>query len=692
MYKAIENEAITWQEYGLTLKVEAWGPGAVRVRASFNPEFPAEDEVILPRENSSVKCTLPAANEATNETLATGAADVENRESGEAAILENGDLRVEIQKDTLSFFRSTDNKLLLKSKPLLFMANPHQAKSGSFHTRRKGWFEIRADFDAYDDEKIFGMGQHHHGRFDQKGMVIDLEPYNREIPIPFALSSRGYGMIFNYPGLGRAEFSPHRTRWVAEHSQALDYIVITAPDHAGILSHYADITGHAPMLPEWAAGFWQCKLRYKSQDELLEIAREYKRRNLPISVIVIDFLHWEKAGQWKMDPENWPDPEAMRQELDEMGIKLVVSSWPTVNPTVDDFAVMRKGRMLIESHNSVPIPFSFIDKGFGEPCYMFEIDPSNPATREYVWSKVKKGYYQHGIKSFWLDAIEPEMVTNYPRNQLENLEYYAGPACATASLYPWYSQKLYHDGLKAEGETEIVTLGRSAYLGSQRFGAAVWSGDIHSSFEMLATSVRVGLNMNLTGIPWWTTDIGGFSGGDINSPTFRELVVRWFQYAVFCPLFRLHGIRDDSSPNGWALDWSRMEDWMFGNDPIPPNEAWSFGDEAYPIIAECLKQREQLIPYIMDVMREASDKGMPPMRPLFFAFPSDPAAADIEDQYMFGPNILVCPVTEYQARSRRVYLPAGQQWVDMANDEVLEGGQWLDADAPLERIPLYRKA
>jgi len=310
--------------------------------------------------------------------------------------------------------------------------------------------------------------------------------------------------------------------------------------------------------------------------------------------------------------------------------------------------------------------------------------PTNPDTRKFVWERVRDGYFRHGIKTFWLDAIEPELIG---RPDFSNLRYHAGNARETCGLYPWHIQRLYYEGLKAEGVAEPLTLNRSAFLGSQRFGAAVWNGDIVSSFEMLGSSIRAGLNIAISGILWWTTDIGGFMGGDTTTPYFRELVVRWFQYGVFCPLFRLHGARrhPDFKPG-------RAE-----HERTPPNEVWSFGDEAYGIIAKCLRLRETLRPYVMRQMRAASESGLPPMRPLFVDFPGDPKAWEIDGQYLFGPDLLVAPVYRQGAQNREVYLPAGENWKDAFTGEAFPGeafpgGTTITANAPLEKIPVYTRS
>lgn len=291
-----------------------------------------------------------------------------------------------------------------------------------------------------------------------------------------------------------------------------------------------------------------------------------------------------------------------------------------------------------------------------------------------MWDQVRDGYYRHGIKSFWLDACEPEMYPTDP----ENLRYYQGNGLAVTNIYPLKHSQCFYDGLRAEGEEEIVNLSRSAWAGSQRYGTAVWSGDIASTFEALQDQVRAGLNIGLSGIPWWTTDIGGFHGGDPQSPYFRELIVRWFQFGTFCPLFRLHGFR-------MPADTERY--WISGG----PNEVWSFGDEAYAIIKEYLILRERLKPYIMRQMQLAHERGVPPMRPLFFDFPQDADAWKIEDQFMFGPDLLVAPVLYEGASNRELYLPADATWTDAWSGQSFAGGQRITACAPLERIPLYQR-
>jgi alpha-D-xyloside xylohydrolase len=230
--------------------------------------------------------------------------------------------------------------------------------------------------------------------------------------------------------------------------------------------------------------------------------------------------------------------------------------------------------------------------------------------------------------------------------------------------------------MKAAGEKDIITLCRSAWAGSQRYGACVWSGDIPSTFEYLRKQIPAGLNAAMSGIVWWNTDIGGFSGANVHDPEFHELLVRWFQYAVFTPVFRLHGDRQPKHNTGKG-------------PKHPPNEIWSYGEEVYGILKEQLLLRERLRPYIMQHMKLAHERGTPVMRPLFYDFPGDPHCWEVEDQFMFGPDILVSPVAHKGARNHIVYLPDGAAWRDAWSDEPLEGGQEIAAEAPLHRIPLF---
>ena len=641
-----EGNALVWGMNHETVRIEPWGKDCLRVRATREAELQDTPWALLPAEAVETHIEI----------------------TDQQATLRNGSLQAEILADGMLRFTRGAGEVLLEEPAYRIVMPPareYRANHGPlWHT------EVR--FRAQAGERFYGLGQHTHGLLDQKGCVIELMQRNTQVSIPFMVSNRGYGFLWNNPAIGRVELGRDVTRWVAEATRQVDYLVMTGSSYGEIMERYADTTGHPLELPEFAAGFWQCKLRYRNQEELLSIVREYKQRGLPLSVIVIDFFHWTMLGDWQFDPKDWPDPDTMVGELESMGVKLMVSIWPSVNPNSQNYEEMAKQGWLVRGERGLAVQMAFMDTAPTGKVYPHIYDATHPAARRFVWETIKKNYYDHGIKVWWLDACEPEL---YPADN-DNLRYHLGTGLEVSNIYPMLHEQGFYDGMRAAGETEIITLCRSAWAGSQRYGAAVWSGDIISTFEMLQIQLRAGLNTAMSGIPWWTTDIGGFYDGDITSPYFKELIVRWFQFGLFCPLFRLHGIRKPEEGSG-------------SNATGAPNEVWAFGEEAYAIIKDMLYMREVMRPYIMTQMHLAHEKGTPVMRPIFFDFAQDPACFGAEDQFMFGPDILVAPVLFQGATERPVYLPAGTDWDDAWTRKQLTGGQWITAQAPLDKIPLY---
>lgn len=640
------------------LTLEAWGTDSVRVRAA-QYRLPAESHGALDR---------PPASD-------PPAIDVD----GDGARFVHGELTVDVAFDRsaahpeplLTFRRTgTGAELLAESREHFWLPGARH-----YQGNRSGAYELHQSFAAYPGEKLFGLGQRTHGRLDLKGLALDLVHRNGEVSIPFVLSDRGYGLLWNVPATGRVEFAENATRWQAGQAREIDYWLTAAPTPARILGRYADATGHAPELPAWASGFWQSKLRYRTQDELLAVAREHRRRGLPLSVIVADYFHWTAMGDHRFDPAEWPDPAAMVAELRELGVELMVSSWPTVSPLSEHWAEYRDRGLLVGSDQGVEAHQTIQDKGMTTPMPVAFHDPTNPETRAFVWDLVRRNYLDLGVRVFWLDASEPELNPAHPGN----LTLYAGPGAEVAAIYPRENARLFAEGLAAAGAEPTVLLSRSAWAGSQKYGVAVWSGDIPAKWESLRTQVRAGLSIGLSGIPWWTTDIGGFHGGDARDPEYRELLVRWFQFGVFCPLFRLHGDREPRTPTSYAQTGG-------------PNEVWSYGDEAYEIIAGLLRLRERLRPYLHEQLRLTARTGLPAMRPAFVDHPGDPRAWELDDVFLFGPDVLVAPVTSPGARARVVYLPAGTDWVDAATGDVVAGGTQVAAEAPLDRIPVFTRA
>ena len=535
-------------------------------------------------------------------------------EEEDKAVLETGTMRAELTHDgKLTYFR--DGKQILREQPEMTF------NSGIRNYRNKGshLWTVRISFEANENEHFYGLGHEPTDCFDLKGCTYDLRHLNAKCSMPYVYSTLGYGFLWNQPSTGRCELARNRTRWTSDSTRQVDYVVIggSPREVAGTL---ADLTGHAPMMPDWATGFWQCKLRYETQEQVLSVARRYKELGIPLSVIVIDYFHWTEQGDYRYDPKYWPDPRAMADELHKMGIRLMVSMWPTINEKSENYQTMLDNNMLIRTVSGSNRVFDF----YGPQA---EIDPTNPETRKYVWQRLKENYVDNGVDLLWFDEAEPEI---HPEH-FDNLILSLGNGDEVGLIYPYYYAQLVYDGMKEMGRDDIVTLSRCAYIGAQKFGTLVWSGDIPSTFESLRKQIKSGLNMAMCGIPWWTTDIGGFYGGDIESDEFRELIVRWFQYGVFCPVFRLHGSRNGHDRTRDIIEPS-------GGD----NELWSFGDRDYEILRDLVFLRERLRPYIHEQMAIASKDGVPVMRPLLFDWPEDETCTSIGDEFLFGDDILFC--------------------------------------------------
>ena len=355
-------------------------------------------------------------------------------------------------------------------------------------------------------------------------------------------------------------------------------------------------------------GLWQCKLRYRTQEEVLEVARRYQKEGIKIDQIVIDFFHWTVQGDWKFDEKYWPDPKAMVDELHSMGIKVIVSVWPSVDRKSENFWPMLDRGLLIKTERGALQTYDFQGD-----CV--EIDVFNPETRKYVWEVCKKNYYDFGIDAFWLDNSEPDFGVY----DFDHYRYIDGPALSCSNIYPQLYSRVFYDGMKAEGEENIVNLLRCAWAGSQKYGNVVWSGDVPSTFEAFYDQLQAGLNMGLAGIPWWTTDIGGFMTDDVNDPDFQQLLIRWYEFAVYSAVFRMHG---DRGPHNIPP----LDDRDFGGGYLytgQSNELWSYGEENYRIMKKYYDIRIRMHDYIKQLYDEASENGSPLIRTMFYEFPDD---------------------------------------------------------------------
>jgi alpha-D-xyloside xylohydrolase len=631
-----------------------------------------------------------------------------------ATAITNGNIRIELSSGGLATVtRVSDGKVLLSETG--FALSSPQAQPANVSPTSIGSIAFQG---LDSDEFVYGLGEHRGSNrctnqctnatlpirsWDwsiQDSQDVSVLPNNGNAWIPFYSSSKGYAFLWNHAGYGNIHISPDAIRWTANATKQLDYWVTTTsagdpdneavrPPYRDLLKHYIAATGAPPTLPHQYTGFWQCKLRYSSQAQVLRIAAEYVKRQLPLSVIVIDFHHWAHEGDWRFCddadvPSNercqggcWPNPAAMASDLMRMNVTCAVSVWPDVDTKSINYVNMSNPHdgMLIRGESGSPLVSA---QG------KFYLDAFNPDTRHYVFDQFVRGYGRHGIDTFWMDATEPQGANVgkwYYKLDDGTLHRDAEVGMAWVQQY----HRMAHEGLSKTSSGSVPPfLTRSAFAGSQRYGAILWSGDIESTFDELATQVQVAQHVAMSGIYLWTTDIGGFREGNTEDPVFRELIVRWFQFGAFCPIFRLHGSR------GGPKDEDTCGSSGF-------NEVWHFGEEAYEAISGIMRLRESMRGYVQTQLDLASAEGTPALRPMTFDF-SDAECVKAADQFMFGPSYLVAPVLYYKVSNRSVYLPtlaSNEHWEYFYDPgQQFAAGSWhVVPTANLSAFPLFvRKA
>jgi alpha-D-xyloside xylohydrolase len=665
---ALEARAIAWSYDGHWVRIEAHGPSGLRLLASILSPCPPASGALI--------------------DIAETDATVER--DGSIARIRNGQIIGEIDLQGRVRFLDADGRLLLEEKwrqrdtvakfwtvgsETVDTISALGLSGREFKALPGGAAQITVRFEAKHDERLYGMGQYQQPNLNLAGCVLELAQRNSQASVPFVVSSHGYGFLWNSPAIGEATFAANGTVWTSRAAHEIDYWITAADTPAEIVRNYAQVTGTAPMMPDFALGLWQSKLRYRTQDELLAVARDYHARGIPLAVIVADFFHWPVQGDWRFDAREWPDPAAMCAELKAMGTELLVSVWPTVDPRSENYPALVEKGYLVRANRGIDVQQEFL----GNTRF---IDVTHPGAREFLWTTLRRNYRDQGVRLFWLDEAEPE----YGAYDFDNYRYHAGQVMAVGNAYPLHYAQALHDGLRADGETEIVSLVRCAWAGSQRHGALVWSGDIHSSFTAMRNQLSAGLNMGMAGIPWWTTDIGGFHGGHVDDPAFHELMIRWFQWAVFTPVLRMHGHRDPITPPAESF-----RDGVAQCDTGAGNELWSFGDDVFAILRCYAALRERLRPYVGALMRTAHETGDPLMRPMFYDHPDDARSWQVDDQYMFGPDLLVAPILAAGVTGRDLWLPDGA-WVDAWTGAAVAGGTTVHCAAPLGTIPVFVRA
>ena len=669
MFFEIKDNKLMGRRQGETLVIEPWGENSLRVRATMQPEIRSEDWALtesVPRTEAGIELFEERFFD---------------NDRGISASVTNGRIRATVNHaGVISFYK--DGELFLREYYRCYGGTINES-SRCLKVVNREWKGIRGSdryaltvrFDSDPGEKLFGMGQYQQGNMELKGCTLELAQRNSQTSVPFVLSDKGYGMLWNNPAVGKAVFGKNLTEWHAACTAQMDYWITVQDAPKQILAAYTSVTGRAPAFPEELMGLWQCKLRYRTQEEVLSVARKYASEGIHIDQIVIDFFHWTVQGDWKFDKTYWPDPKAMVDELHSMGIRVIVSVWPSVDRRSENYWPMQERGLLIRTDRGEPQTYDFQ----GDCC---QVDAFNPEARAYIWQKCREHYYDLGFDGFWLDNSEPDLGVY----DFDNLRYYAGPAEAVSCIYPQMFSRAFFEPMNAAGKGTPVNLLRCGWAGSQKYGNVLWSGDVPSNFTAFADQLKAGLNIGIAGIPWWTTDIGGFMTDDVTDPVFRELLIRWYQFAVYSAVLRMHGDRGVRDiPTLDDRDWGGGYLWT-GRD----NELWSYGEENYRIMRAYYDVRISMHDYIKSLYDEASENGSPLIRAMFYEFPQDKKCWELSDQYMFGPRYLAAPIFQYGQREREVYLPEGK-WKLTSTGEIFEGKQTVTAAAPIEYMPVFEK-
>jgi alpha-D-xyloside xylohydrolase len=542
------------------------------------------------------------------------------------------------------------------------------------------FFQVGASFASPPDEHYYGLGQNQEGYLDHRNHVLRCAhdynaPSGQSVCVPFVVTNKGYGILWDNPSATTVAFGfSDQVRWTSDVGQRVSLFVIAGATYDEIYAGYRLLTGSTPMLPKSAYGYIQSKQRYTSQAELLGVAHGYRERHYPIDDLVIDWFHYTIMGQMDMDPAKWPDPTAMNKELHAMNFHTMISIWPRFVPQSRFYSILLKNGWFEHLADGTPTNGLPYDRAGSD------IDTTNPEAAKWYWGVVKENYISKGFDALWADETEPDLPPN-------GSYFHIGPGTQFFNSYPLFHTAAFYNGFREDLPTRALILARDAYLGAQHNGAIFWSSDISGNWDTLKRQVPTGINFVASGTPYWSTDIGGWqylpshhtplhtplidpsdARGNIGHyDDYLELYVRWFEYGAFQPNFRSHGSR-------------------------PQNEVWSYGKQAEPILVKYLRLRYQLMPYIYSLGHMTNQTGAPFMRGLFMDFGSDPKVANIGDEYMFGPALLVAPVTEQGSTSREVYLPAGTDWYNYWTNAKVHGGQTITVDAPIDTIPLFVRA
>jgi alpha-D-xyloside xylohydrolase len=542
---------------------------------------------------------------------------VDVKETPEEILLSSDRLKVRIAKadGSVEFLDAKTGSLLKEAGKAQFEPVTYGKDRG---------FNVQQSFALTPTEGIYGLGQHQDGFMNYRGRSVTLVQANTQSAIPFLVSTRGYGLLWDNTSKTIFADGPNGLSVWSDLGDNLDYYFIGAANMDGAIAGYRQLTGAAPLYGKWAYGYWQSKEHYHTQDEVLAVAREYRQRGIPVDNIVQDWNYWGTNESWSgmiWDPVRYPKPDEMVRTLHDLNYHVMISVWGGLGPESDLYREMdQKG---------------FLYKPVGWAGFRY-YDAFNPAANDVYWKHLKAGLYSKGIDGWWLDSTEPDIITSLTKEateyEMKRVEdNHLGSWARYLNGYPIMMTGALYDRLRKETDAKrVYILTRSAFAGQQRYATTTWSGDIGASWEIYRKQISAGLNYCMAGLPYWTFDIGGFNIGGyggvfargIQDPAYREIYTRMFQFGAFSPIFRAHGSEG-------------------------PREIYTFGEFTDALVkADHLRYR--LLPYIYSQAWQVTDKGSTLMRGLPMDFAADPKTYDIADQFMFGPGMMVCPVTEYQ--------------------------------------------
>jgi alpha-D-xyloside xylohydrolase len=537
------------------------------------------------------------------------------------------------------------------------------------------------------DEAIYGLGQQQQGKMVKRNVKLNMIQGNTDDYIPFFISVKGYGLYWDNYSPTLFVDNQDETSFKSDVGDCMDYYFMYGATADGVIAEMRDLTGQVPMFPLWTFGFFQSKERYKSQDELVGVVKKYRDLGVPFDGIIQDWQYWGNNYLWNaMDFLNveFPNPQKMVNDVHSLNAHMIISIWNSFGPMTKQYKELDKIGALM---NFQTWPQSGSEKWppiKDYPSGVRVYDPFNPEAREIYWKYLNKGIFSLGMDGWWMDSSEPDHLDFVP-SDLDN-KTYLGSFRKVRNAFPLMTVGGIYDHQRAvSSDKRVFILTRSAFAGQQRYGANTWSGDVTASWDALKNQITAGLNFSLSNIPYWNSDIGGFFLSrfrkKLDDAGYRELYARWIQFGAFCPMMRSHG-----------ADAPR-EIWQFGKK----------GDKVYDAIEKYINLRYLLLPYIYSSSWDVTSNQSSMMRALMMDFPKDKQALDINDEYMFGKSILVCPVTTPMyskdtnedfgpVKSRELYLPKGSDWFDFWTGNKFTGGQKISKETPLDIIPLYVKA